>query len=93
MSDLNNCQEFCNQFVLSVLGNLSPAQIFYKEVDGEIKLEFKEQKTTLNDCRLSELMWMAPEILKMNLQPVSHCQTKIFPRLLIFPTNRNSNIR
>ena len=51
----------------------------YSEVDGKIEIEFGEPKieTTLNDCRLSELIWMAPEMLKKNSKPVSHCQSKI----------------
>ena len=47
----------------------------YAEVDGKIEIEFKESEieTTLTDYRLSELKWMAPEMLKKNSKPVSHC--------------------
>ena len=38
---------------------------------------------TLNDCKLSELMWMAPEMLKMNSKTVSQSKSKITLKLLL----------
>ena len=74
----DNCWKFYNKFVPLVLSNLSPAQIFYKEVDGKIKIEFRKQKMILNECRLSELMWMAPEMLMKNSKPVSQSLSEVF---------------
>ena len=65
-------KNFTIKFNPSVLGSFSPAQVLYSEINGKIEIEFKEY-----EYRLSELMWLAPEMLKKDSKPVSNCQSKI----------------
>ena len=52
---------------------MSPEQIFYEQIDGDIEIEFKyEVNEPTKQMEMSQMKWMAPEIVKKkNAQPVS----------------------
>ena len=45
----------------------------YAEVDGKVQIKFGEPEveSTLNDRKISELMFMAPEMFEKDSKPVS----------------------
>ena len=52
---------------------MSPEQIFYEQINGDIEIEFKyEVNEPTKQTEMSQMKWMAPEIeKKKNAQPVS----------------------
>ena len=54
--------------------NIHPDQIYYKEIDKIIKIEFrnsKKKRSKQHHSNLSAMNWLAPELLQKDTQPVS----------------------
>lgn len=59
------------------LDNIKPDLIYYEETDGYVTIEFKNSEMETNDS-LSNLKWMAPEVIRKESEPVSlHSEQKL----------------
>ena len=67
---------------------MSPEQIFYEQINGDIEIEFKyEVNEPTKQTEMSQMKWTAPEIVKIknNAQPVSRKEVaEKYLKLLFF---------